>query len=104
MSGNGTQLKGMNILDVEACALSNAWDDEEGLNMVLVVVGNSELELSAEFLGVNNFHYVIIALTQSEAASCTYSISSTTMGVTVKGKIKEGNDGLGNYNFSSIYM
>jgi len=44
------ELKYENILDVEACALSNAWD-EEGLNMVLVVVGNSELDGPAEFLG-----------------------------------------------------
>ena len=70
MSGNGAKFKGIYILDVEACALSNAWDDEEGLNMVLVVVGNSELELTAEFLGVNNFYYVIMAFTQSEAAHC----------------------------------
>jgi hypothetical protein len=44
MSGAGAGLKDKNVLDVEADALSNAWDDEDGLNMVLVVVGNSELD------------------------------------------------------------
>jgi hypothetical protein len=65
VSGINRELKDKHVLEVEAATLSNAWDDEDGLNMMLVVVvGNVTVSWTRQrsFSGTNNVNYVIMTI------------------------------------------